>query len=98
MALATSRLSPARIISGAAMVDGSLTLGHRLVRVSWIGLMLAALAEAISIVAVATAGGKKGTSTLDRLTDNWLFVAGLTILLLSIAVLALTRLWIREAN
>jgi hypothetical protein len=39
------------LISGAATVDGSLTLGHRLVRVSWIGLVLAALAEAIAIIA-----------------------------------------------
>jgi hypothetical protein len=53
-------------------VDGSLTLGHRLVRVSWIGLVLAALAEAIAIIAVATAGGNKGPSTPDRLTENWL--------------------------
>jgi hypothetical protein len=98
MALATSRLSPARVISGAATVDGSLTLGHRLVRVSWFGLVLAAVAEAIGIALVATASGKKNASTLDRVTDNWLFVAGLTLLLLSIAVLALTRLWIREAN
>ena len=97
MALATSRLSPARLIEGAESIDGSLLYHRRLTRVSWIGLTVAALAEAIAIIAFATAG-EKNTSALDRLTENWIFVAGLTLALLSLALLALGRLWVREAQ
>jgi hypothetical protein len=97
MALGTTRLSPARIIAGAAAVDGFPSTNPRLVRVSVVGVVVAAVAQAVALVAVATSG-KKDTTVLEQLVENVLFVAGLAVLLLSLTLRYLARVWVSEAN
>lgn len=97
LTLATNRLSPARLVAGAATVDGWPSRNQGLVKVSIIGLLVAAVAQAVAIVAVATSG-KKNTTALEQLLDNVWFVVGLAALLLSLAVRYLARVWVSEAN